>query len=260
MSPRANLPGADELFRRTQSAGQPAEPPGTGQPNAPTPGSTPAPAPAVAPAGRAPDPAAYLDSLAGEDAVLAAARRRAAEAGVAAVSPATGATLRVLATALGARTTVEIGTGVGVSGICLLRGMRTGGVLTTIDLEADRQRLARQAFTEAGFASSRTRLIAGAALQVLPRLSDGTYDLVFVDAVPADYAGYLDAALRLLRPGGLVAFDHALRPAAGQDSAQESDVRALRGLANAVRDDDRFTGALLPVGDGLLTAVKVAGL
>jgi hypothetical protein len=63
--------------------------------------------------------------------------------------------------------------------------MRPDGVLTSVDLEAEHQRLARETFREAGIASQRYRLITGAALDVLPRLTDGAYDLVLCDAARA---------------------------------------------------------------------------
>ena len=137
---------------------------------------------------------AYVDQFLPEDEVLNTTRRNAAEVGGAApVSPVTGGTLRFIAAAMGARAVVEIGTGCGTSGIWLLRGMRPGGVLTSVDVEPEHQRLARAAFLAAGFASSRYRLIGGLALEVLPRLADGAYDMVFCDADPQEDPDYLTA-------------------------------------------------------------------
>ena len=113
--------------------------------------------------------------------MLTAARARADEVGVVPIGNGGGAALCFVAAAIEARAVVEIGTGTGVSGVWMLRGMRADGVLTTVDLEAEHQRLAKQAFTEAGVAPQRVRLIPGAALDVLPRLTDGHYDLVFCD-------------------------------------------------------------------------------
>ena len=171
--------------------------------------------------------------------MLHAARRHAAEVGGAVpVGPATGAALRFVAAAIGARSVVEIGTGCGTSGIWLLRGMRHGGVLTSVDIEPEHQRLARKAFVDAGFASSRYRLIGGRALEVLPRLADGAYDMVFCDADKQEYPDYLVAALRLLRPGGVVAFYNALwhsrivdalwRERADDGAADDPDTAAVR--------------------------------
>ncbi len=156
-----------------------------------------------------------------------------------------------------AKAVVEIGTGVGVSGLWLLRGMRSDGVLTSIDVEAEHQRLARKAFTEDGVPPSRVRLINGRALEVLPRLADGSYDMVVVDAVKAEYAEYLTEALRLLRHGGVVAFDNALRDGKVVDpTARDAESVALRELARAVRENTRLVPVMLPVGGGLLAAVR----
>jgi predicted O-methyltransferase YrrM len=195
---------------------------------------------------------AYVDQFLPEDEALIATRRNAAEVGGAApVSPVTGGTLRFIAAATGAKSVVEIGTGCGTSGIWLLRGMRTGAVLTSVDVEPEHQRLARAAFLAAGFPASRYRLIGGLALEVLPRLADGAYDMVFCDADPQEYPDYLTAALRLLRPGGIVAIDDALGSEHGpDDSAATSELREL------VRADERLVPLLLPIGNGLLTAVK----
>ena len=198
----------------------------------------------------------YVESSIVEDAPLRAARARAAELGCVPVGPAAGATLRFLASVVGARNVVEIGTGCGVSGVWLMRGMREDGVLTTVDAEAEHLRAARRTFADAGFSANRTRMINGAALQVLPRMADGVYDMVFCDAVKTEYAAYLKEALRLLRPGGIVAFDNALwHDRVPDHSARDADTVAIRELGRMVRDNDRLVSVLLNVGDGLLTAV-----
>lgn len=169
-----------------------------------------------------------------------------------------GSALRFLAAVIEARAVVEIGTGTGVSGVWLMRGMRQDGVLTSVDTEMEHQRLAKKAFAEAGIPSQRVRLIPGAALDVLPRLTDGHYDLVFCDGDKQEYGDYLTEALRLLRPGGLVAFDNALWHDRVADSAQrDADTVAIRELGKLVRDHDSLLPTLLPVGDGLLVAKKV---
>lgn len=188
--------------------------------------------------------------------MLAGARARAAEVGVEPVSTGVAAALRLLAAAVAARNVVEVGTGTGVSGLSLLAGMRPDGVLTSVDVEAEHQRLAREAFAEAGVAHQRTRLIAGRALDVLPRLSDGAYDVVLCDAEPREQAAYLEQALRLLRPGGLVAFHGALgHDRVGDPAQRDPDTVTARELGRALLEDERLVPALLPVGDGLLVAV-----
>ncbi len=204
--------------------------------------------------------AAYVAEFLPEDEPLIAARSNATRMGGAPpVSPVVGAALRFIAAAVSARAVVEIGTGCGTSGIWLLRGMRQDGVLTSVDVETEHQRLARRAFTDAGFASNRFRLISGKAADVLPRLTDGGYDLVFCDADKQEYPDYLTAALRLLRPGGAVVFDNALWGGRIADPAQDDpETSAIRQTAEQIREDGRLVPMLLPIGDGLLAAVKLA--
>ena len=207
----------------------------------------------------APTPAtwAYAENFVHEDDVLARARARAAELGCTPVMPGAGAALRVMAAALGARAVVEIGTGTGVSGVYLLRGMPEDGVLTTIDVEVENQRAAREAFAEAGIRANRTRVIPGRALDVLPRLTDAAYDLVLMDADKIEYGAYLEQALRLLRSGGVLAVDTALWHDRVADPAQRDEATtAVREMGKAVRDHDGLVPAMLPCGDGLLLAVK----
>lgn len=200
----------------------------------------------------------YVEGYLPEDLPLLEARRNAAEVGGASpIGPAGGAALRFIAAALGARTVVEIGTGCGTSGIWLLRGMRKDGVLTSVDVDPEHQRLARKAYTEAGFAANRYRLIGGRATEVLPRLTDGAYDLVFCDADKHEYPSYLTAALRLLRVGGVVAFDNALWGGrVAVPSITDPETSAIREVCDLVREDERLVPMLTPVGDGLLAAVK----
>lgn len=200
----------------------------------------------------------YSEGYVAEDEILAAARARAEEMGVVPIGSGAGAALRFVASAIDARAVVEIGTGTGVSGLWLLRGMRGDGVLTTVDIEAEHQRLAKQTFSEAGIPSQRARTIPGSALEVLPRLTDGHYDLVFCDGDKREYDAYLDEALRLLRPGGVVAFDNALWHDRVADPAQrDEETVAIRDLGRRMAESDNLVPVLLPVGDGLLLAKKL---
>jgi len=173
------------------------------------------------------------------------------------VPPGTGAALRLLAAAGAAKAVVEIGTGTGVSGLWLLGGMRGDGILTTIDVESEHQRMARRIFAEAGYQPSRTRIITGRALDVLPRLADGVYDLVFADADPAELGACADAALRLLRPGGVLIGGGALAGGRiGDPAARDVQTVTVRETVKAMRESDVWIPAMIPSGAGLLAAVK----
>ncbi|MDQ3112531.1 MAG: O-methyltransferase [Actinomycetota bacterium] len=200
---------------------------------------------------------AHAEGFVVEDVVLATARDRAREVGVSPISTGGGTALQFVAASLDARNVVEIGTGTGVSGLWLFRGMRPEGVLTSVDVEAEHQRLARTAFTEEGIPSQRMRLICGRALEVLPRLADASYDLVLCDGDKSEYGEYLTEALRLLRPGGVVAVDNALWHDRVADPAQrDPDTVAIREVGRRVQEDESLVPVLLPMGDGLLLAVK----
>jgi predicted O-methyltransferase YrrM len=88
-------------------------------------------------------------------------------------------------------------------------------------------------------------------------MTDGAYDLVHIDAEQRDYPTYVEQATRLLRPGGVLAIDHMLWHDRVADPASRDEVTTtLRDLGKKLRDDDRLAVSLLPVGDGLLAALK----
>jgi predicted O-methyltransferase YrrM len=137
--------------------------------------------------------------------------------------------------------------------------MQPGAVLTTVDVEPEHQRLARASYLAAGFTAGRYRLIGGLALEVLPRLADGAYDMVFCDADRQEFPDYLTAAIRLLRPGGIVVFNATMPGAtSGERLPTDAEMAALSELRESVRADEQLVPLLLPVGNGLLCAVRRA--
>jgi predicted O-methyltransferase YrrM len=207
----------------------------------------------------APKPAswAYAENYLDESEASATARENAGPLGVAPIGRGSVAALTLLARAVSARAVVEIGTGSGVSGLALFAGMQPDGVLTSVDIEPEHQQVARKAFTSVGIPTQRFRLISGPALSVLPKLSDGAYDLVFIDADKTEYPDYVAQAVRLLRHGGLLAVDNTLWHDRVADAGEDDEeTHAIRAAIAAVRENEDLISALLPVGDGLLVAVK----
>ena len=145
---------------------------------------------------------AFAEDFVDESEQAAEARQKARQLGVAPISRGSASALTFLARVVQAKTVVEVGTGSGVSGLALFAGMQPDGVLTSVDIEPEHQQAAREAFLAVGIPTQRFRLIAGPALSVLPRLSDGAYDMVFIDADKLEYAEYVEQGLRLLRHGG----------------------------------------------------------
>ena len=196
--------------------------------------------------------AAYLAELTVvEDDVLLHARDRASAGGMPPVSADSGAFLRLAAGWVGAQAAVEIGSGAGYSGVWIVRGLAPKGVLTTIEVDPDHQRLAKNTYEEAGFAN-RVRSIPGRALDMLPRLTDGGYDLAFLDAVKSEYPEYLEHALRLVRPGGVILADNVLWSGRVADpEVTDADTEGLREYARRIAGDRRLDSVILTIGDGL---------
>lgn len=200
---------------------------------------------------------AFSEAFIADDDTMRLARAASRQLGLGAASQGVTSTLTLLASLLQAKAVVEIGTGAGVSGLALIRGMASDGILTSIDLENEHQVAARQIFAAEGVPNRRVRLIAGSALTVLPKLSDGAYDLVVVDGDPLEFVEYVAQSQRLLRSGGVLVLHHALWKGQVADESNEDDeTLIIRESLQAVQDMDEFTASLLPVGDGLLVAVK----
>ena len=199
----------------------------------------------------------YADYIVTESEAIAKARAQSLELGIEPLSPAMGAQVAVLAAATAAVNIVEIGTGAGVSGLWLLRSS-TRSVLTSIDSEVEHLGYARQAFADARIASNRVRLITGKAIDVLPRMNENSYDLVYVDGDPAQVIENVEHGLRLARAGGTVLVPHALWRGRVADPAQRDDVTsAFRTLVQEIASSSAVVSALSPVGDGLLQITKL---
>ncbi len=132
---------------------------------------------------------------------IARARAHALELGAAPISPAVGAQAAVISAASRALNIVEVGTGGGVSGLWLLHGSPRA-TITTIDSEPEHLGAARSAFSDARVPAARARFITGRASDVLPRMNEASYDIVFIDADPEGVIEYVEHGLRLVRAGG----------------------------------------------------------
>jgi predicted O-methyltransferase YrrM len=199
----------------------------------------------------------YADDIVVESPQIIAARSHAAEVGVESVAPAIGSQLAVIAAATAAKSIVEIGTGLGVSALWMLKGA-PDATITSIDTELEHQQVARAALLEAKVPANRIRLITGRAGDVLPRLNENSYDLVLVDADAASVIEYVEHALRLVRRGGTVLVPHALWKDKVADPVQRGEtVGDFRTLITELSASEAVLVALSPAGDGLLQVTKI---
>ena len=200
---------------------------------------------------------AFAEDFVAPSDALRQARDEAYVAGHVPISTGVASLLTVLAATTRAKAVAEVGTLMGASALAFFDGMGPEGILTSIDSDAENQLAARRFLTAAGYPSSRFRLIAGTPLEVLPKLRDGAYDMVFINGDKLEYVEYVAGALRLLRHGGLLLVHDVLWNNTVADPASEGDETIIiREALEAVSQSESYTLSLLPVGNGLLVAVK----
>ena len=200
----------------------------------------------------------FIEDYFEEPVSLLKARARADELGIECVTPATGAQLAFIASALGAKNIIEVGTGAGVSGLWLLSASETS-VLATIDSEPEFQAAAKASFTDAGIAPNRTRIISGRSIEVMSNMADAAYDLVFLDGDRETLEQQIQESARLLRPGGSIVIAHALWRDRVSDPAMRDDATVTyRDALRYLSQSDDYVTALSAVGDGLLMASRRA--
>lgn len=151
---------------------------------------------------------------------------------------------------------LEIGTYTGYSAICLARGLREGGRLTTIEVNEEIRTVALRFFKKAGV-MKQTELITGDALQIIPELT-GFFDMVFIDAHKEDYPAYYELVIDKVTPGGYILADNVLWGGKVLEEKQtDPATRAIHRFNQLVTGDPRVENLLLPVRDGLMIIKKV---
>jgi caffeoyl-CoA O-methyltransferase len=174
------------------------------------------------------------------------------------IAPEEGAFLAFLAELTGARRCIEIGTFTGYSSTAVALALPEDALLVCCDVSEEWTSMAARYWAEAGVADKIELRIAPAAETLDGLLADGeeaTYDFAFVDADKSGYDGYYERLLRLLRPGGLIAFDNTLWSGKVLDQdTDDEDTRALQALNRKLAGDERVTLCLLPVADGVTLA------
>ena len=200
----------------------------------------------------------YISGLfAREDETLLALREEADRTGLPpiAIGPETGRLLQVLLSSIGARRVLEVGTLGGYSAIWMARALPPDGRLLSLEAEPRHAEFARRWLQRAGV-EDRVEVRVGRALELLPALDGERFDAVFLDADKEPLPTYLEWALRLLRPGGLVLADNALWGGRVVDpAADDPATRGVREFNRKLASDPRLTGTVLPVHDGIAVGV-----
>ncbi len=202
----------------------------------------------------------YLDGLRDPaDAVLDAMEAHGARDGIPIVQPETGQLLHVLALARSAERIVEVGTAIGVSTLYLARALPAGGTIVSFEVDQERHAAAR-GYLEQARLSDRVDLRLQDARDGLASL-EGEFDMAFIDGVKAQYGDYFEQLVPLLRPGGVLAVDNVLMSGTvaenrGDGHWTDQQIAFARAFNQRLLADERLTGTVTPVGDGVLVAVR----
>ncbi|MGP0585057.1 O-methyltransferase [Paenibacillus timonensis] len=204
-------------------------------------------------------PEQYGDELYAKDEVLERVTQSIADSGMRDVSiaPGYGRLLTLLVKLAGAKNVLEIGALGGYSGICLARGLSTGGRLLSLELKKENAELAQANLREAGFEQVAGYMV-GPALDSLQTLQERgeRFDFFFIDADKENYPNYLEYAIKLANPGALIAGDNILlRGRTLNEDKNGPSVQAMRRFNETIARDERLISTLLPAYDGLALAM-----
>ncbi len=203
---------------------------------------------------------AYLRRVnAVSDPLLAELERLCERDGIPLVDPETARFLAVTVSAMLAGSILELGTAYGYSALCMARAQPETGRIWTIDPDTARTAIARQFFERAGVAH-RVEIIEQPALDVLPKLPQRQYDIVFIDALKEEYEAYLRLALPHVKRSGLVIVDNLLwhhRAALAEADTDEESTKAIRRFNRTFTSHPDLRAVILPIGDGVGVGAKI---
>ncbi|MGH8145885.1 MAG: class I SAM-dependent methyltransferase [Rhodanobacteraceae bacterium] len=193
-----------------------------------------------------------------EQTALREATRKHPRAGMQ-ISPEQGQFMQLLVKLIGAKRTIEIGTFTGYSALTVALALPHDGKILACDISDEYTSIGKPYWQRAGVADKIELVIAPAIETLDTRLASGDagqYDFAFIDADKAGYGAYYERCLKLVRAGGLIAFDNTLWGGDVAKPAHDDDTRALQALNDKLHHDDRIDVSLLPIGDGLTLARK----
>jgi len=177
------------------------------------------------------------------------------------ISAEQGRLLQVLLTTIGARRVLEIGTLGGYSALWMARALPGDGTLLTIEKDADRAAFARGFFEKAALEDV-IEVRVGEAREILAELvaalesgAEEPFDAAFIDADKEPYVEYLERSLELVRPGGLILCDNALRDGRILDDEPDAATRGVQAYNERAATDPRLVSTVIPIRDGLVVSV-----
>jgi predicted O-methyltransferase YrrM len=193
-----------------------------------------------------------LDTFVEEDDILKSVVAQAKERNLPLIqiSPENGKFLHFLAKSVKAKRALEIGTLNGYSAIWVARALPKDGKLTTLELEPEHAKAARENFKKAGL-SKKIKLIEGNAIESLKGLKKKKFDFAFIDADKVSYPAYFDAVIKLMKKGGIIAVDNTLRDGQIISKTPDDAIRGTQILNEKMAKHKKLVSLLIPISDGL---------
>ncbi|MDR4532325.1 O-methyltransferase [Glutamicibacter sp. PS] len=201
----------------------------------------------------------YSQNQAPEDETILRARQRAQDLGVSCIDPGGRAMLELLCALREPQNVVDIGAGVGVAAISILRSLGELGTLTAIEPDRERATALREGLRDAGLLAARARVITERAENVLGRLADHAYDLVLLDTGSAELLDLVVEAKRLIGPRGVIVINNAYdEHRVAKPAVRRESTVAMRDAMRLLREDPKLRAHLFPSEQGLFVASAFA--
>ena len=176
------------------------------------------------------------------------------------ISPEQGQFMALLVQLMGAKKALEIGVFTGYSSLVVALALPPEGRMVACDVSEEYTSIARRYWEQAGVADKIDLRIAPAIATLDKLIAAGetdTFDFAFIDADKSSYDDYYERALKLIRPGGLIAIDNVLWSGQVADSKiQDNRTKKIRALNEKIHQDERVTLSMVPIADGLTLARK----
>ena len=176
------------------------------------------------------------------------------------IAPEQGQFMALLVKLIGAKKVLEVGVFTGYSSLVVALALSPEGKMVACDVSEEYTAIARRYWQQAGV-EDKIDLHIAPALETLEKLltqgEADTFDFAFIDADKSNYDNYYEMALKLVRPGGLIAIDNVLwRGAVADETVQDNRTNKIRALNQKIHKDERINLSLVPIADGLTLAMK----
>merc|ERR1711973_649444 len=167
----------------------------------------------------------------------------------------------LLVQSLAAKKVLDIGVFTGASSLAAALALPKDGEVIACDVSDTHSELAKRHWAEAGVADI-IKLVVAPATETLDKLiesgQENSFDFAFIDADKEGYDTYFELCLKLIRKGGIIAFDNTLRDGKVLNENDTGvDLVAIRKLNEKLGKDTRVNTSLLNIGDGYTLVTKL---